>query len=80
MYDVANCRAVEVRVSHITPPHGEVCSKEDEMNKKLVFVIQVNVDDDQEASFRKSLGHWIKDARAGYSSDVQIDEVKIQED
>ena len=50
------------------------------MNKRLVFVLHISVDNDLEATFRESLGHWIQDVRGSYTSNVQIDEVKVEED
>ena len=50
------------------------------MKKKLVFVVQVDVDSEEEEGLRQSFERWKVGACGAYAARMQVDEVKIQED
>ena len=50
------------------------------MNKKLVFVVQIEVENGLEDSVRKSFEDWKKRVEGAYLARVKVDEVKVQED
>lgn len=50
------------------------------MEKQLVFVIQVRVDEDKADSVTKSMIDWKLRMQGAYAATVQIDEVKVQVD
>ena len=50
------------------------------MNKKLVLVIQIEVEDQLEGIVRQSFADWKKRVEGAYLVRFQTDEVKVQED
>lgn len=48
------------------------------MEKQLVFVIQVRVDEDMADSVTKAMADWKTRMQGAYAATVQVDEVKVQ--
>ena len=49
------------------------------MNKKLVFVIQIDIDDHYAKVVAMDLDSWRREKKKTYDGHVKIDEVKVQD-
>lgn len=50
------------------------------MNKKIVIVLQIDVDQNEVEGIKRSFEDWRKSAEGAYASRIQTEEVKVQED
>lgn len=48
------------------------------MNKKLVFVIQIEIRSDNETDIRNTVSGFKEDLRIHHNAYVQLDEVKVE--
>lgn len=49
------------------------------MNKKIVVVLQIDVDESCEEGIRKSFDNWKTSVRGAYAAVIKADEVKLED-